>query len=188
MTMPLPNCSETELEINGLFFTNWSVATLSYASFFHFVLVEISFSCNNMSLMPQTYGCLGQHVIDKFSRLMIYYVHQWTTLVLSLKPVFSTLFIWERHAVHKWIHGLFYPTEPSTESCILFRFMSVLTPSVCSLTCRYAIPNWIALKYVSGPEEEGEYKGQEPLLKHYACQEIENIAWKWRVEPCWWLF
>lgn len=157
MTMHLPNCSEKELEIKCLVFTNWSAATLSYTSFFRSVLLEISFSCNNMSLMLQTYGCLGQHVIDKFSRLVIYYVYQWTALVLSMKPVFSTVLIWERHAVHKWIHGLFYPIEPSTEPCILFWFMSGLTPSVCSLTYRYAIPNWISLKYISGPQGEGEY-------------------------------
>lgn len=125
--------------------------------FFYFVLFEISFSCNNMSLMQQTYGCLGQHVIDKFFTLMIYYVHQWPTLVLPMKPVFSTLLIWERPAVHKWIHGLFYPVEPSMEPRISFWFMSGLAPSVCSVTCRYAIPNWIALKYLSGAQGAGEY-------------------------------
>lgn len=156
--MHFPNCSKKELEIKCLFFTNWSPATLSYTAFFFLsVLVEISFSCNNMSLMQQTYGCLGQHVIDKFSRLMIYYVHQWTTLVLSMKPVFSTLLIWERHAVHKWIHDFFYPVEPSIEPCVSFWFMSGLTPSVCSLTCRYAILNWITLKYISGAQGAGEY-------------------------------
>lgn len=138
-------------------FTNWSTATLSYTSFFHPVLVEISFSCNNMILMLQTYGYLGQHVIDKFSRLMIYYVYQWTTLVLSMKPVSSTLLIWERHAAHKWIHSRFYPVEPSREPCVSLWFMSVLTPSASSLTYRYAIPNWIRLKYISGPQGEGEY-------------------------------
>lgn len=156
--MHFPNYSEKELEIKCLFFTNGSPATLSYTAFFFLsVLVEISFSCNNMSLMQQTYGCLGQHVIDKFSRLMIYYVHQWTTLVLSMKPVFSTLLIWERHAVHKWIHDFFYPVEPSIEPCVSFWFMSGLTPSVCSLTCRYAILNWITLKYISGAQGAGEY-------------------------------
>jgi len=29
--------------------------------------------------------------------------------------------------------------------------MSGLTPSVCSLTCRYAIPNWITLKHICSP-------------------------------------
>lgn len=139
--MHLPKCAEKVLEIKCLLFTNRSAATSSYPSFLNSLLVEISFSWNNMSLILQTYGCLGQHVIDKLSRLMIYYVHQWTTLVLCMKPVFSTLLIWERHAVHKWIHGLVYPIKPSTEPYISFWFMSVLTPSVYSLTYRYAVPN-----------------------------------------------
>lgn len=158
MTVHFLNCSEIELEIKCLFFHKLICCHFElHCIFFHSVLVNISFSCNYMSLMQQTYGCLGQHVIDKFSTLMIYYVHQWTTLVLSMKPAFSTLLIWERHAVHKWIHGLFYPVEPSMEPCISFWFMTGFAPSVDSVTCRYAIPNWIALKYISGAQGATEY-------------------------------